>query len=127
MRSLAALWVAALLLCLMSGCSQDATELVIVVDTDFAIPGEIDRVEISVTGPSGRVVLAGASVVSSESLPMSLGAVPEEGAAPGRLHQNSRDSQRKHVFEVLDVSSRLGSLRGDPSDPLPSSAGVVST
>ena len=47
--------------------------------------------------------------------------VRRRAAAPKSL-----DSQRKYMFEILDTSPRLGALRGDSPDPLPSSTGIVS-
>lgn len=44
----------------------------------------------------------------------------------GRLHQNSRISKRKHMFEVVDVASRLRAFGSDPANSLPTTAGVVS-
>ncbi len=37
----------------VAGCSADPTELVVVVDTDYDVPAELDAVSVSVEGPSG--------------------------------------------------------------------------
>ncbi|MDO9016934.1 MAG: hypothetical protein Q8S73_20285 [Deltaproteobacteria bacterium] len=93
------------------GCSPAATELVIVVDTDLQVPGELDRVEVSVVGPSGRVVLAGASVVSTGTLPMTLGAVPAEGAALGPVTVNV--TGRVMGRAVVDRTVRTAFVAGE--------------
>src|SRR5688572_13527868 len=55
MRQRAALrtLIASLLLGAGPGCSQTPTEVVLIVDSDLAVPGEIDGVEIVVLGPGG--------------------------------------------------------------------------
>src|SRR5262245_14097551 len=73
-RSMRALGLA---LAVFAGCAQPPTPLIVVVDTDLAIPSALDRVEITVVGPDGitmeteRIMLSGPS-----SLPLTLGVSP---------------------------------------------------
>lgn len=44
-------WLALVALC---ACSSDPTQVIIVVDTDLSIPGELESVRITVRGPDGE-------------------------------------------------------------------------
>lgn len=58
---------------LLPACSQAAlTELVVTVDTDYAVPGEIDRIEVLVTGPMGDERASG-DPADTADLPLTLG------------------------------------------------------
>jgi len=63
----------------LAGCSDTATELMVVVDTDLVVPTEMDNVSISVTGPSGEEVIHPVALTGPDAveLPLTLGLVPE--------------------------------------------------
>jgi hypothetical protein len=66
------------------GCSSGLTELVVVVDSDLAVPGELQRVTLEVTGPSGDKALQDAAVDlatgGAPTLPLTLSLTPGSGA-----------------------------------------------
>lgn len=53
-------------------CSK-TTELVVAVDTDLVPSAEVDRIQVAVDGPSGRVFDKPADIVTSSSLPLTVG------------------------------------------------------
>src|SRR5688500_14933468 len=53
-------------------CSQ-TTELVVAVDTDLVPSSDVDRIQVTVDGPSGRVFDEPADVLSPSALPLTLG------------------------------------------------------
>ncbi|MCB9594078.1 MAG: hypothetical protein H6719_15195 [Sandaracinaceae bacterium] len=75
-RSLLAL-VAALAL----GCSASRTEVIVVADSDLAVPGELDEVRIEAVSPEGVMQSATATLGGANpDLPRTLGLVHEGGA-----------------------------------------------
>ncbi|MCC6876604.1 MAG: hypothetical protein IT378_20040 [Sandaracinaceae bacterium] len=55
------------------------TEVVVVVDSDLAIPTELDRVRVSVTGPSGEQRVSEGALASAAGLPATVGLVHRGG------------------------------------------------
>ena len=75
---------------LIAGCSS-STQLVVVVDSDLAVPGEIDEVRVTVAGPSGSTTET-SQALDGAPLPLTLGVSPSGEAlgpvvivAEGRL------------------------------------------
>ncbi len=62
---------------LVWGCAPAATQLVVVVDTDMAIPGELDEVRLQVTRPDGTSEVEMRGLGSRMSLPLSVGVIAE--------------------------------------------------
>jgi hypothetical protein len=66
------------------GCSSSLTELIVVVDSDLAVPGELQRVTLEVTGPSGNKALEDAAVDlamdGAPALPLTLSLTPGSDA-----------------------------------------------
>jgi hypothetical protein len=63
---------------LSAGCGGEITEIVVVASTDLRPPGEADRIEIDVEGPSGQVRTAVGDIgPGALSLPVTLGVTPE--------------------------------------------------
>ncbi len=61
------------------GCrSEDVTQLVISVDTDFARPGELDQLVVTVLGPSGASNMTTEFLAASDSFPRTLSIVPAD-------------------------------------------------
>lgn len=81
-------WACLALALALIACDDGAsTELIVVVDTDLAIPGALDRVDIRVMSPGGRSVSASASFVGAEAvtLPVSLGVTPSGDGDTGAV------------------------------------------
>lgn len=71
------------LLILSSACSEDLTEIVVVVTTDARVPDQLNRVQIAVTGPSGGVAFdSGAAEVTRTSFPLTLSLTPADALGP---------------------------------------------
>lgn len=69
----------------LAGCGQTPpTQLVVVVDTDYAIPAEIDEIDIDVLGPDGIHHLERQPMARTAELPYTLTVVPQ-GSALGPL------------------------------------------
>lgn len=65
-------------------CAPSATQLVVVVDTDLAIPSALDEVRVQVTGPEGMSETEMTRLASRSALPLSLGVAPS-GAVLGPI------------------------------------------
>lgn len=62
------------------GCGTERTEIVVVIDSDLAVPDELDAIRVQVTGPDGSTKNAGAMLGPGETpLPRTLGLVHEDG------------------------------------------------
>jgi hypothetical protein len=59
------------------GCKSPRTEIIVVVDTDLAVPAELDRIIFEVVSPEGRMETASADPASA--LPAFLGVVHTAG------------------------------------------------
>jgi hypothetical protein len=70
----------ALALVVVAGCSDDAlTELVVSVDSDLAVPGELQSVHLRVEGPSGTLALddtVDLTAAAAPGLPLTLSLTP---------------------------------------------------
>jgi hypothetical protein len=62
---------------LLGACAPAPTQLIVVVDTDFDVPGGLDLVEVTVTGPDGARFTESQVMEGSGSLPLTLTVVPE--------------------------------------------------
>lgn len=112
--------VAPLLVSLWLGCAQPLTELVVVVDTDYAVPDGLDAVVLEVEGPEAaeppvRVLLAEVGLPITLGLvhrggplgPLRVTAVGERGGV-ARVRRQARTSFLPHERREL----RLLLLRG---------------
>lgn len=88
------------------GCGQTApTQLIVVVDTDYAIPGGIDEVDIDVMGPDGMHHLERQPMVSVADLPYTLTVVPRGSAlGPIRIEATGLHAGTTVVSRVGRVS-----------------------
>lgn len=69
-----------LLLTSAIACSSEPTEVVLVVDGEFATPSEIDRLDVTVTSPSASTVTASADFdATNPGFPRTLGILPSGG------------------------------------------------
>jgi hypothetical protein len=73
-------WV--VLAALALGCSQSPalTQLIVVVDTDYAIPSELDEIDIAVTGPDGAMHSERQTMAHAADLPYTLNVIPAGGS-----------------------------------------------
>ncbi|MGE0790451.1 MAG: hypothetical protein AB7S26_32540 [Sandaracinaceae bacterium] len=60
------------------GCSGELTQLIVVVDTDLAIPSQLDRVGITVSAGADRMASQEQALTSAANLPLTLAVVPED-------------------------------------------------
>jgi hypothetical protein len=67
------------LLLVLTACTAEKTELIVAIDTDLDVPGQIDAVRVDVVGPTGQVRRANGPLVGIEDLPASVGVVYTDG------------------------------------------------
>ncbi len=81
--SLAHRWsraIGLLLLALAAACSSEPTEVMLVVDGEFATPTEVDNLAVTLTAPSGATTSATATFdASSPGFPRTLGMLRGQG------------------------------------------------
>jgi hypothetical protein len=61
-------------LLLSAACVTDATQLLVEIDTDYAVPDELGFVSVEIEGTESR---AGFELTTGDELPISFGVVPE--------------------------------------------------
>jgi hypothetical protein len=64
----------------VAGCAASRTELVVVVDTDFTLPSEVDAFHITVTRPNGTMADEMQVVTGRADMPLTLGVVADGDA-----------------------------------------------
>ena len=66
-----------------SGCG-DLTEIVLTIDTDLAVPAEIDQVQVAITGPTRPVapLMVDLTAASAPAFPLTLGLTPAGALSP---------------------------------------------
>jgi alpha-tubulin suppressor-like RCC1 family protein len=71
-----------------SGCGTKTTEIILVIDTDLGVPAEMDRLQISVTGPtqSADPISVDLTAPGIPAFPMTLGLTPTGALSPVTLH-----------------------------------------
>lgn len=96
-----------------AGCTSPATQLVVVVDTDLAIPGEVDQVSVTVEGPSGAMETERSTLADRSRLPLTLGVSPSGDAlgpitvtAMGR-HVGTLVVLREHRVTLVRGETRM--------------------
>ncbi|MBW2461120.1 MAG: hypothetical protein JRH11_05705 [Deltaproteobacteria bacterium] len=106
------LFIAAVLVVLFTGCGGDATEVLIVTDSDLPVPGGLDSLETTVTGPDGEDQRAVADLTDTP-LPRRLSVLhdggplgPFEVVVSGRLMGTPLVSRRAR-FEFVPGESRV--------------------
>ncbi len=71
---------AAIAVAVAVGCTEDRTEILVVVDSDLAVPSQLDEVNVRVTGPDSDTKSAVARLgPGEEPLPRTVGLVHEDG------------------------------------------------
>lgn len=91
----------------LPGCWSDRTEIIVVVDTDLAVPGEVDNFVVEVTSPDGRQVQrAIASLTDGTPRPRFVGVAHEGGVAgPFRFRAAARRGGGVDVVERRAITS----------------------
>lgn len=96
-----------------AGCASPTTQLVVVVDTDLTIPGELDSVTVSVEGPSGMMETERSTLLDRSDMPLTLGVAPSGDAlgpitvtAVGR-HVGTLVVLREHTLTLVRGESRM--------------------
>lgn len=96
-------WVGGLVaLLVVVGCDDEATQLIVVVDTDLAVPGEVDGVTFDVTG-SGATASTTASLSAGSALPLTLALEPEGAAGPVEIRVTGTLGGSDVVEQVVDT------------------------
>lgn len=69
----------------LGGCASELTEIVVVVESDLAVPAQLDEIVVSVEGPQGIPRGAHASLVGASAvrLPVTVGLRPASGGGIG--------------------------------------------
>lgn len=109
-----------LLLCLASTlltCTQPRTEIIVVVDTDLDVPGEIGFVLVEVTNPDGETKEASDTFSSKSELPATVGVLYSDGplgpitvrvlGRGGDSNQDDVIERRARVFFVAEQTLTL--------------------
>ncbi len=63
--------------CVLAGCRGATTQLVVVVDTDLAIPSALDQVRVTVSDGDTRMASEEQSLRSASALPLTVSVVPD--------------------------------------------------
>lgn len=106
----------AILAGLAAGCSASRTEVIIVTDSDLAVPGELDEVIVVATSPEGRTQMARAGLgMGNLPLPRTLTLAHETGAlGPFRVVASGRRGGAVVVTREAEFTFQRGrSLRLD--------------
>ena len=102
-----------LLLLLLAGCSPARTEVLIVIDTDLAVPTELDGVRVDLIGPNGETRSAVGDVAAPDLLPRTLAVVDETHTARTvrvtvtGLRGGGNVIQRRAVFQLVPRETRI--------------------
>jgi hypothetical protein len=100
-------------LALLAGCaSPGITQLIVVVDTDLRIPGEIDQLALVVTGPSHMAIRETATLTGSETLPFTLTVVPS-GEELGPVEIVASAGHGSGTTAVLSRTAVVTLVRGE--------------
>jgi hypothetical protein len=94
----------------LASCAAPPTELIVVVDTDLAIPAVIDAIEVEVGGPRGARETERAPLSSRAALPLTLGVSPA-GDRLGPIEVIA--TARRGASEVLRRRHSVTLLRGE--------------
>ncbi len=100
-------WLA--LACLSCG-EASLTQVVLVVDSDLAVPAELDEIDVTITRPGGATEFATALLGPGDSLPRTLTLVPET-----QVDQSVRvDIVARHARTfLLQRSARFAFMPGE--------------
>jgi hypothetical protein len=103
--------LAATFLALSLGCTQPVTQLIVVVDTDYAIPAGLDELSVAVRTPEGALRTETEPLDGAESLPFTLAVVPESLERLGPLEIEALGS--REGTERVRRRARVTLVRGE--------------
>ncbi len=98
---------------LLSACNGMRTEVLLVIDSDLAVPEELDELRVDLIGPSGETRRSEGSVRSPDELPRTLGLVDETNSARTvrvtvtGLRGGANVIQRRAVFTFVPGETRI--------------------
>jgi hypothetical protein len=92
------------------GCASPATQLIVVVDTDLRIPGELDSLEIVVTPEGGEARSREEMLDGSDLGPFTLGIAPS-GESLGPIHVEAIGRLGDSL--VVERDARVSLVRGE--------------
>jgi hypothetical protein len=97
----------------LGGCAtNELTELVVVVDTDYAVPEELDRIAVEITGPSGQTQTQSAELRGEQAPELPLVLFLEHGggqSGPVAVVASGHSGEQKLVQQTV----RTAFVRGD--------------
>ncbi len=94
-------------------CGTPRTEVLVVIDTNLEVPGELDRVRVDLIGPGGEPRTSEGFVRGPEDLPLTVGLVDERHAAREvrvtvtGLRNDANVIQRRAVFAFVPHETRI--------------------
>ena len=94
----------------MVGCDNEATQLIVVVDTDIPIPAGLDAVTFEVTG-TGDAASTTITLSSEAMLPLTLAVEPEGAAGPVEIRVTGALGGTDVVERVVDTMFLGGQRR----------------
>ncbi len=98
-----------LLACLLASCDGSATELVVVVDSDLAVPVQLDAVSVEITGVAGAQASGTLTGSGAEPLPRYVGVV-HGGGSLGPLEVRATGSRNGNV--IVERRARTSFVAG---------------
>ncbi len=108
------------------GCAPSATQLIVSVDTDLLVPSELDRIEVSVTGPTGTMASQEQMLRDTSTLPLTLSVIPSgEELGPIEIVAIGFRGATEVVRRAAEVTLVRGETRVLPLFLLASCRGVT--
>ena len=112
----------------LTACSTDLTELIVIVDTDLAVPGQLDEIVVTTQSATGGVKTAAAALADSTSLPMTVGLRPgADTSATVMVYVRGRLAGTEQVVARVDTHFLAGERRVLRVDLTNACIGVVCT
>ena len=114
--------VTALAMCLVAGCSSAPTEILVTVNSDFAVPSQLDHVVVQSTDASGATVStrqfflhAGTNDTGdgTYALPLSFAIVPENGDISRRANLNIQGFAAGATTPLVERKAIMGFVKGE--------------
>jgi len=101
--------LAGLLACMLISCSgDDLTEILVVVDSNLSVPGELDAVRVEVNGAMELVATGSLTGTRAQALPRTVGLVHEGGPTGITVRAVGRSAGTEVVEKSASTSFRRG-------------------
>lgn len=96
----------------LPACAADLTQIVLVVESDLAVPAELDGVRVAVRGPSGRTVVEDHPLgPEGISLPLTMGLRPAGALGPVQVRVTGLLAGSVEVVQVREATAIAGETR----------------